>query len=111
MGIRRSRAGRNRGPAQAAFTNPELLELGEMDEVDVIVEEQELERALAVQDESMDPTAQRNVKVLREYAAKRLEGRGLLRREPDPHDGRATNAFPITSRVPRCRRATSSSSF
>jgi ferredoxin--NADP+ reductase len=64
-----------RGPAQAAFTNPELLELGEMDEVDVIVDAQELERALAVQDESMDPTAQRNVKVLREYAAKQPEGR------------------------------------
>lgn len=67
-------AGR-RGPAQAAFTNPELLELGEMDEVDVIIDPQELERALAVHDESMDPTAQRNVKVLREYAAKQPQGR------------------------------------
>jgi ferredoxin--NADP+ reductase len=64
-----------RGPAQAAFTNPELLELGEMDEVDVIVDEPELERALAVQDENMDPTAERNVKVLRGYAAKQPEGR------------------------------------
>ncbi len=60
-------AGR-RGPAQAAFTNPELLELGELEEADVIVDPQELERALAVEDPSADPTAQRNVAVLREYA-------------------------------------------
>jgi ferredoxin/flavodoxin---NADP+ reductase len=57
-----------RGPAQAAFTNPELLELGEMEDVDVIVDAQELERALATQDQNMDPTAERNVKVLRQYA-------------------------------------------
>jgi ferredoxin--NADP+ reductase len=64
-----------RGPAQAAFTNPELLELGVMEGVDVIVEEEELERALAIHDENMDPTAERNVKVLREYAARQPEGR------------------------------------
>ena len=39
-----------RGPAQAAFTNPELLELGELADADVIVEEAELDRALAVAD-------------------------------------------------------------
>ncbi len=64
-----------RGPAQAAFTNPELLELGEMEDVDVIVDAQELERALQVPDESMDPTAERNVKVLRQYAARAPRGR------------------------------------
>ena len=32
-----------RGPAQAAFTNPELKELGELAEADVIVEPQEVE--------------------------------------------------------------------
>jgi ferredoxin--NADP+ reductase len=64
-----------RGPAQAAFTNPELLELGEMDEVDVVVDEQELERALAVAEKNMDPTAERNVKVLRQYAARVPQGR------------------------------------
>jgi ferredoxin--NADP+ reductase len=64
-----------RGPAQAAFTNPELLELGEMEDVDVIVDAQELERALAVADENMDPTAERNVKVLRQYAARAPQGR------------------------------------
>src|ERR1700757_3902501 len=40
-----------RGPAQAAFTNPELLELGELVDADIIVDEAELERALAVHDE------------------------------------------------------------
>jgi ferredoxin/flavodoxin---NADP+ reductase len=59
-----------RGPAQAAFTNPELLELGELADADVIVDAEELERALAVQDPDMDPTAERNVRVLREYAAR-----------------------------------------
>jgi ferredoxin--NADP+ reductase len=62
-------AGR-RGPAQAAFTNPELLELGELADADVIVDPDELERALAVEDPNMDATAKRNVAVLREYAAR-----------------------------------------
>jgi ferredoxin/flavodoxin---NADP+ reductase len=57
-----------RGPAQAAFTNPELLELGELADADVIVDPDELERALAVSDPNMGPTAERNVKVLRDYA-------------------------------------------
>jgi ferredoxin--NADP+ reductase len=64
-----------RGPAQAAFTNPELRELGEMDDVDVIVDAVELEQALAVPDHDVDPTAQRNVKLLREYAEREPEGR------------------------------------
>jgi ferredoxin--NADP+ reductase len=63
-----------RGPAQAAFTNPELLELGEMKDVDVLVDGDELERALAVTDTGMDPTSERNVKVLREYAQRPLSG-------------------------------------
>jgi ferredoxin--NADP+ reductase len=63
-----------RGPAQAAFTNPELLELGEMAGVDVVVDGDELERALAVADADVDPTSERNVKVLREYAQRPLRG-------------------------------------
>jgi ferredoxin--NADP+ reductase len=58
-----------RGPAQAAFTNPELLELSELQDVDVVVDAQELERALAVEDPNMDPTATRNVAELRRLAA------------------------------------------
>jgi ferredoxin/flavodoxin---NADP+ reductase len=57
-----------RGPAQVAFTNPELLELGELADADVIVDPEELERALAVPDPDTNPTSERNVSVLRDYA-------------------------------------------
>jgi ferredoxin--NADP+ reductase len=63
-----------RGPAQAAFTNPELRELGVMAGVDVVVDGEELERALAVADPAVDPTSERNVKVLREYAQRPQRG-------------------------------------
>ncbi|MHB1469145.1 MAG: FAD-dependent oxidoreductase [Solirubrobacteraceae bacterium] len=66
-------AGR-RGPAQAAFTNPELIELGQMNDVDVDVDSDELERALAIEDPNIDATAERNVKLLREYAARGATG-------------------------------------
>jgi ferredoxin/flavodoxin---NADP+ reductase len=64
-----------RGPAQAAFTNPELLELGELSDADVIVDPAELDRALAVEDPHATPTANRNVAVLREYASRPPLGR------------------------------------
>jgi ferredoxin--NADP+ reductase len=64
-----------RGPAQAAFTNPELLELGELADADVIVDAEELERALAVEDANMDPTSVRNVSVLRDYAGRAPSGK------------------------------------
>ncbi len=59
-----------RGPAQAAFTNPELLELGELEDADVIVDPLELDRALAVEDAAAqaDATSRRNVEILRTYA-------------------------------------------
>jgi ferredoxin--NADP+ reductase len=59
-----------RGPAQAAFTNPELLELGELTDAEVVVDAEELQRALAVHDEAaeQDVTSRRNVEILREYA-------------------------------------------
>ena len=61
-----------RGPAQAAFTNPELLELGELADADVIVDQAELDRALAVVDADAedDITSRRNVEILRDYAAR-----------------------------------------
>ncbi len=64
-----------RGPAQAAFTNPELRELGELEDADVIVDPEELASALAVQDPNMDPTSERNVSVLREYARRAPTGK------------------------------------
>jgi ferredoxin--NADP+ reductase len=59
-----------RGPAQAAFTNPELLELDELSGADVLVDEDELERALAMHDAAaeQDATSRRNVEILRRYA-------------------------------------------
>jgi ferredoxin/flavodoxin---NADP+ reductase len=64
-----------RGPAQAAFTNPELLELGELSEADVIVEQDELDRGLAVPDPDAGTIAKRNVEILREYASRPPHGR------------------------------------
>ena len=66
-----------RGPAQAAFTNPELLELGELSDVDVIVDPDELDRALAVHDSDAesDITSRRNVEILRSYAERPPSGR------------------------------------
>ena len=58
-----------RGPAQAAFTPPELRELGRLDGVDVVVDPADLEI-----DESgpeIDRVARTNLKLLGGYAAKR----------------------------------------
>jgi ferredoxin--NADP+ reductase len=69
-------AGR-RGPAQAAFTNPELRELGELSDADIVVDPGELDAALAVSapDADLSPTAQRNVELLRSYASTPPSGR------------------------------------
>ena len=72
-----------RGPAQAAFTNPELRELGELSDADVAVEADELALGEAVEDPSADPTALRNVEILRDYAA----------REPAGHSRRVALRF------------------
>jgi len=66
-----------RGPAQAAFTNPELRELGELSEADVIVNAQELEQTLAVPDPTLEGNAiaRNNVKILREYSQRPPQGR------------------------------------
>ncbi len=65
-----------RGPAQAAFTNPELLELGELADADVIVDKEELERGLSVPDPAAeaDATSRRNVEILRSYAERPPKG-------------------------------------
>jgi ferredoxin--NADP+ reductase len=65
-----------RGPAQAAFTNPEVRELGEMGEADVVVDGVELERGLAVADSGASGTATENVRILREYAQRAAGGSG-----------------------------------
>jgi ferredoxin--NADP+ reductase len=61
-----------RGPAQAAFTNPELRELGELARADVVVGPDEVEldehSAAWLASDAADTTAKRNVEILREYA-------------------------------------------
>lgn len=67
-----------RGPAQAAYTNPELKELGELADADVIVspEEATLDPLSAEWlDKSGDSTAQKNVRMLQEYAARGSRGK------------------------------------
>lgn len=66
-----------RGPVQAAFTNPELLELGEMDDVDVIVDPADLEldeHSLAALDQAGEATPRKNIAILRDYAARPRSG-------------------------------------
>jgi ferredoxin--NADP+ reductase len=59
-----------RGPAQAAFTTPELQEMGELAGADVVVDPADLEGA-----EPKDTNAERNLAVLHELAAKTPEGK------------------------------------
>jgi ferredoxin--NADP+ reductase len=54
-----------RGPAQAAFTNPELRELGEMTGVDVQVDPAEVDVEIPA---DLDKIARRNVEILQGYA-------------------------------------------
>lgn len=68
-----------RGPAQAAFTNPELRELGELARADVIVDPDELvldeHSAAWLDSEQATPTHRRNVEILREFAERGPQGR------------------------------------
>jgi len=59
-----------RGPAQAAFTTPELIELGELAGADVIVDPADLAGA-----EPKDTNSERNLEVLKEYAARAPQGK------------------------------------
>src|SRR5712692_2981539 len=67
-----------RGPAQAAFTNPEVKELGELADADVTalrdeVELDELSRAAV--ERSQDRATLKKVEILREYAAREPAGK------------------------------------
>jgi ferredoxin/flavodoxin---NADP+ reductase len=69
-----------RGPAQAAFTNPEVKELGEMEDADVIVDPAEAElddasRAYIESDEA-DKTSRVNVEILEEFSKREPSGKG-----------------------------------
>jgi ferredoxin--NADP+ reductase len=67
-----------RGPAQAAFTNPELRELGELMRADVIIDPDELEldeHSARWLEEEGDATAKRNMDVMREYSGRTPSGK------------------------------------
>lgn len=67
-----------RGPAQAAFTNPELKELGELDDADIIVRPEEAALDPISQEqvaESADRALVRKVEMIAGYAARQPEGK------------------------------------
>jgi ferredoxin/flavodoxin---NADP+ reductase len=68
-----------RGPAQASFTNPEVRELGEMVDADIVVDPAEVEldeisRAF-VESEDCEPTNRRNVEIFTAFSEREPEGK------------------------------------
>ena len=68
-----------RGPAQAAFTNPEVRELGEMANADIDIDAGEMEldelsREWLDSDDA-DPTNRRNVEIFRDFSQRDPEGK------------------------------------
>jgi ferredoxin/flavodoxin---NADP+ reductase len=68
-----------RGPAQAAFTNPELLELGEMTDADVHVDPRDVEidelSRTWLESEAASGTSRKNVDILTGYAGRTPAGK------------------------------------
>jgi ferredoxin/flavodoxin---NADP+ reductase len=68
-----------RGPAQAAFTNPEVRELGELTDADIIIDPAEVELDEAsreyIESDDCDPTNRRNVEIFTEFAHRAPEGK------------------------------------
>jgi ferredoxin/flavodoxin---NADP+ reductase len=68
-----------RGPVQAAFTNPEIKELGEMEDADVVVDPREVELDPASQayleSDEADKTTKVNVETLKEFSQRQPEGK------------------------------------
>jgi len=78
-----------RGPAQAAFTNPEVKELGELADADVTARPDEVELdplSRAAVERSQDRATQKKVEILKEYA----------RREPTGKSRRLTLRFMVS---------------
>lgn len=60
-----------RGPAQAAFKNPEIKELGKLDGVDILVDPRDLELdPISTATIEQDRSAKINLDILRDYAAR-----------------------------------------
>ncbi|HEX5820225.1 MAG TPA: FAD-dependent oxidoreductase [Solirubrobacterales bacterium] len=68
-----------RGPAQAAFTNPEVRELGEMVNADIDIDAGEMELDEISREwldsEDADPTNRRNVEILTDFSGREPEGK------------------------------------
>jgi ferredoxin--NADP+ reductase len=67
-----------RGPVQAAFTTPELRELGELERADVVVDAADLaldDHSLAALEDEASPTTKRNIAVLQGFAARARDAR------------------------------------
>ena len=68
-----------RGPAQAAFTNPEVRELGEMAEADIVIYPDEMELDELSQrwldSDDADITARKNVEIFTEFSQREPEGK------------------------------------
>ena len=68
-----------RGPAQAAFTNPEVRELGELTEADIVIDpaQTELDPASAafLESDAADATNRKNMESFAELAAREPEGK------------------------------------
>ena len=68
-----------RGPAQAAFTNPELLELGEMTDADVFVDPGDVAldplSRVFIESDAAHTTQKKNVDILTGYAAREPLGK------------------------------------
>ena len=67
-----------RGPAQSAFTNPEIRELGEMEDAEVVVAPEEVEldpHSRAYVDSGESRSATRNVEILSNYSLQQPQGK------------------------------------
>jgi ferredoxin/flavodoxin---NADP+ reductase len=68
-----------RGPAQAAFTNPEVRELGELTDADIVIDPAEVELDPVsrefVDSGECEPTNRRNVEIFTEFSQRQPEGK------------------------------------
>jgi ferredoxin/flavodoxin---NADP+ reductase len=68
-----------RGPAQAAFTNPEVRELGELTDADIVIDPAEVELDEAsreyVESDECEPTHRRNVEIFTDFSQREPEGK------------------------------------
>jgi ferredoxin/flavodoxin---NADP+ reductase len=68
-----------RGPAQAAFTNPEVRELGEMANADIDIDAAEMELDELsrewLESDDADPTNRRNVEIFTDFSQREPEGK------------------------------------